>query len=237
MSGSDDRSKKEQAPVRRVYTSRPDAPRDKDAFDSVARFRVLGWSLVGAFLGFLLGVFLYVQGQGGIGLLVVTTVVGWAASYFVPLLLLAGAGRAGATLYAPSGASTPHKREYSLAETYAARGEYDMAVTAFEDAILESPEDPVPYIRVARLQRDRLQDYEGAAGWFKRGLAESSMSSGQRVLACKELVELYETKMGAPEKAAPLLARIASERPEEPDGRFAAEALARIKSEMRRDVP
>ncbi|MEM7417231.1 MAG: hypothetical protein AAF389_17140 [Gemmatimonadota bacterium] len=233
MSGSDRSSKDE--PVRRVYESRPSAPRDRDSFDSVARFRVLGWSFVGGFLGLLLGVFLYVQGQGGIGLLLVTTVVGWAASYFIPLIILAGAGRAGATLYAPSGASTPRKREYSLAETYAARGEYEMAVTAFEDAILEGPEDPVPYIRVARLQRDRLQDYEGAARWFKRGLAEAGMTPGQRLLTCRELVELYETKMGAPEKAAPLLARIAAERPDEPDGLFAAETLARIKSDMRRD--
>lgn len=222
-------------PVRRVYASRAGAPKDRDAFEAVTRFRLLGWSLVGAFLGFLLGVFLGVQGQAGGVLILVMTMLGGVMSYYVPRLILHGAGRAGSTLYAPSGGSTPHKREYSLAESYAARGEYAMAVAAFEDAISEGPNDPVPYIQVARMMRDRMSDPEGAAAWFKRGLAESAMKPGQRLLTCRELVELYE-RIGKPEKAAPLLARIAAQYPDDVDGQWATEALVDIKRGMRGEV-
>ena len=224
----------ESAVVRRTYASPTGGgPRDRDTFQDVARFRVFGWSLVGAFLGFLLGVFLRVQSGAGVIVVVATTLIGWVASYIVPLVLLAGAGRAGSSLYAPSGSSTPHKREYSQAETFAARGEYEMAVAAFEAAIAEGPGDPVPYLHVARLQRDRLKDDQAAARWFKRCLGEATMNAGQRLLTLRELVELYETRIGTPEQVAPLLARIAAERPDERDGQWAAEALSEIKRRMR----
>lgn len=215
--------------MRRTYESTGSAGRDRDSFEAVVRFRIFGWSLVGAFLGFLLGVFLGVQGVGGGWVIVVTTLVGWAGSFFLPFLLLRGAGSAGSTLYAPSGRSTPRKREFSLAESYAVRGEYDRAVAAFEDAIGEAPSDPEPYLRVARLQRDRVKDPAAAATWFKRALAEAVMSPGVRLRTRRELVELYVNRMGEPARAMPLLARIAAETPDSPDGVWAAAELKRIR--------
>jgi tetratricopeptide (TPR) repeat protein len=137
---------------------------------------------VGAFLGFLLGVFLGVQGRGGAGPILLTTFLGWALSFFVPLLILRASGRAGSILYAPSGRSTPHKKEYSLAESFAVRGRYHEAVDAFEAAIREDPADPIPYLRVARVQRDRLGDDEEAARWFNRALSRSEMHPGLMML-------------------------------------------------------
>lgn len=204
-----------------------------DVFDRVVRFRVLGWSLVGAFLGLLLGVFLRVQGRPG-WIIAVTVVVGWALSFFGPLLILRGAGRAGSVLYTPSGRTTPRKREYSLAESYVARGEHKAAVDAFEESIFEDPSDPLPYLRVARIYRDELADPEAAARWFKRALAESEVPRGVALLVRKELVELYRVRMGEPRRAAPVLARIAEEAAGTPDGRWAAAELARIKSAMAR---
>ena len=93
-------------PVRRSYTPITGKDRDVDAFDRVARFRILGWSLVGAFLGVLLGVLLFVQGSSP-WVILLTALVGWAVSYFGPLLLLRGAGGGGSVLYAPSGRTTP----------------------------------------------------------------------------------------------------------------------------------
>jgi tetratricopeptide (TPR) repeat protein len=219
-------------PVRRAYTPITGKRRSSDAFDRVARLRVLGWSVVGALLGFLLGLFLWVQDQGGIALIVLTTLAGWATSYFGPLLILSVAGRAGSVLYTPSGSTTPHKREYSLAESYVARELFDDAIAAFEHAIAEDPADPVPYLRIARIRRDRLRDLEGAAAWFKRMLAESVAAPGLVLLARKELIELYDVRMGMPERAAPLLARIAEEREGTPEGDWAAGELHRVKERM-----
>lgn len=181
---------------------------DVDRFERVARFRVALWSLVGAFLGFLLGIFLVVQGKAGVWVVLLTTLIGWASSYFGPLLVMRWASQAGGTLYSPSGRSTPRKREYSLAESYVARGEYQAGIDAFEEAIIEDPSDSIPYIRVARIQRDRMADDAEAARWFKKALSESETNTGIRTLLRKELLELYEVRMGDPARATPMLARI-----------------------------
>lgn len=221
-------------PIRRAYTPVESRSRDVDAFDRVMGLRALAWSLVGAFLGFLLGVFLRVSGHGP-WIILVTTVVGWASSYFSLVAILGAAGRAGSMIYAPSGRTTPRKREYSLAESYVARGEYERAVAAFEEAIVEDPGDPRPYLRVARLQRDRLNDPEASARWFKRALAESEAGRGIALLVRKELVELYRGPLATPRRAAPLLARIAEESAGTPEAEWAARELAEIKAAMSDD--
>ncbi len=71
-------------PVRRVYEP-GSGQRDIDSFEKVARFRIFGWSIVGAFLGFLLGVFLGVQGAAGAGVVLLMTLTGWAVAYFFPI--------------------------------------------------------------------------------------------------------------------------------------------------------
>lgn len=215
--------------MRRVYKP-TSGRRDVDQFEQVLKFRAFGWSLVGAFLGFLLGMFLGVQGKAGAGVVLLTTFIGWATSYFGPLTILHFAAQAGSSLYNPSGKSTPHKREYSLAESHAVRGEFQEAVDAFTAAIAEDPTDPIPYLRVARIQRDQLKDNEAAARWFKSALDESQMHSGLRTLTRKELVELYEVRMSQPRRAAPLLARIAEERAGTPEGDAASKELTRIKA-------
>lgn len=218
-------------PVRRVYAP-ASGRRDVDAFERVTRFRVFGWSIVGAFLGLLLGLFLGVQGTAGAGVIALTTFLGWAGSYFGPLFILRGAGRAGSVLHSPSGSSTPRKKEYSLAQSYVARGMYDEAVAAYDRAISEDPKNPEPYLRVARLKRDSLDDPEGAATWFKRALAESDIPAGVILLTRKELIEVYELRLNQPHRAAPLLARIAEESAGTPDGKWASQMLALIKSRI-----
>ena len=218
-------------PIRRAYAPVSKA-RNKDAFEAVVRFRVLGWSLVGAFLGGLLGTFVSLNGRGGPGVMAVCILGGWAMSYFGPLWITSLAGRAGTSVYAPSGSSTPRKREHSLAESYAARGDYEAAVAEFERAVGEDPADAAPYLRIARLKRDRMGDPASAAVWFKRALTDATMASGVHLLTLKELVELYEHRLDTPAKAAPLLARLADSHAGTPDGAWAAEELARIKQRM-----
>lgn len=218
------------SPVRRTYQDRSRA-RDVDSFEKVVRFRVLGWSLVGAFLGVLLGVFAMAQGVGT-WVLLVTVPMGWAGSYFGPLLILRLAGQAGSTLYAPSGKSTPRAKEYSLAESLVVRGMYDEAAAAFQDAIDDDPSDWQPYLRIARMKRDRASDPAGAATWFKRAIVEAGMPSGTRLLVLKEYVELCERRLNAPATAAPLLARLAEVEGDTPEGRWAAGALSEIKRQM-----
>jgi tetratricopeptide (TPR) repeat protein len=221
-------------PIRRVHAPEAEGKRlrDVDAFERVTRFRLFAWSLVGAFMGLLLGVFLATARSGGALTVAVTTLAGWAMAYIGPRAILHWSGSAASTLYAPSGRSTPPKREYSLAESYAARGEYEMAIEAFESAVSENHTDSTPYLKIARIKRDKLSDFVGAGHWFKRALADSVMPSGLALLTMKELVELYDRRMGEPERATPLLARVAEEQADRPAGRWATEELARIKRGM-----
>ena len=217
-------------PVRRAYGA-GSGTRDVDAIDGVMRLRVFLWSLVGAFLGFLLGLYASLQGASP-WLTLATTVIGWACTYFGPLVFAQMAGRVGSSIYAPSGSSTPRAKEFSLAESFIVRAMYDEATVAFQDAIEDDPSDWEPYVRIARMKRDRVSDAEGAAFWFRRAVTEAVLPSGPRLLVLKEYVELCQLRLGALEKAAPILARVAELEADTAEGRWAAEVLADIKGTM-----
>jgi tetratricopeptide (TPR) repeat protein len=180
------------------------------------------------------------SGQGwSAGTAVLVTGGVWAIAFFGPLAFSALGGAAANRIHNPSGRSTPSRREYSHAESLVARGLHEEALEAFEVAIAEDPSDPTPYLRIARIHRDRLQRYEDAAQWLKRCIEQSAASAGAAHLATRELVELYANKLNEPRRAAPLLARLAEERAGTPEGAWATEELARVKAtiadEERRD--
>jgi tetratricopeptide (TPR) repeat protein len=191
--------------------------------------RALSWSLAGAVGGGVVGYAGLLYGLWGRGMVVGLAAAGLAVTFLVPLLIAALGGGAAGALYNPSGAGTPRKPGYSQAESLAARGLYDQAVTAFEAAIAASPDDPDGYLMVARLHRDRSRRPEESATWFKKALARTQPGSGTALLVARELAELYAVKLNAGKRAAPVLARLAEERPDTPEGRWAAEELRRLK--------
>jgi tetratricopeptide (TPR) repeat protein len=191
--------------------------------------RALSWSLVGALGGGLVGYAGLLYGHWGRGTVVGLAAAGLAVTFLVPLLVAAVGGGAAGALYNPSGAGTPRKHGYSQAESLAARGLYDQAVAAFEVAIAADPGDPEGYLGVARMHRDRSRRLEESAAWFKRALDRTQPGSGTALLVARELAELYAVKLNARKRAAPVLARLAEERPDTPEGRWAADELRRVK--------
>ena len=156
----------------------------------------------------------------------------WALAFLVPLGLSVLSGQAAGRIHNPSGRSTPSRKEYSQAESLVARGLHQEAIDAFEVAIAEDGADPTPYLRIARILRDHMGRFEEAAGWFKRAIRESAIPPGTSLLATRELVELFLTKLDDPGRAAPLLARVADERAGTPEGEWAARELAAVKAEI-----
>lgn len=150
-------------------------------------------------------------------------------------MMVEGGGHVASRIYHPSGSSTPHKRDYSLAASLAIRGQYAEAAEAYEIAISEFPDDPEPYLRLARLLRDEMDRPEDAVIWFKRARADARISDGQRMLASRELVELYTVKLDQPAKAAPELARLAEKYAGRPEGEWAKNELADVKRRMAED--
>lgn len=206
--------------------------RDRDTMERGVRTIALLGSVPGFAIGGMLGY--YLRQTGSPMWLAVLSAVGCAA--VVPLGALFITGRAGALasrLHAPSGRSTPPRKEHSYAESLVARGEHEEAVTAFELAVVEDPADPTPYLRIARIYRDHLDRPDDAVRWFRRALSESSASAGVATLARKELVELYIHRTGQPARAAPELARMAEELTGTADGAWAARTLREVKERMR----
>jgi len=213
-----------EAPARR-------GPRDVDTVGlSVLTVALLG-SLPGLVLGAMLGYFLTHQGAP-VWLAVLCALVGAAAVPAGALFLTGRAGAAASRIHAPSGRTTPPKREYSYAESLVVRGQYEEAVTAFELAVAEDAADPTPYLRVARIYRDHLDRPLDAARWFRRALGESALPTGLAILARRELIDLYVHRMGEPARAAPELARMAEEMAGTPDGAWAARELEEVKARM-----
>jgi tetratricopeptide (TPR) repeat protein len=204
--------------------------KDTDLAARTRTLRALTWSSTGALGGGMAGYIGMLYGTWGPGTVWGLALAGGALTFLGPLAVAAMSGRAASTLYTPSGSGTPRKQEFSHAESLAARGLYDEAVAAFEVAIAASPEDPDGYLRVARIHRDRSRRFGDAAAWFKRALERTEPGSALALLVTREIAELYATKL-ASERArlAPVLARLAHERAETPEGRWAAEELRRVK--------
>lgn len=220
-------------PSRRTFSEpvRGRGLRDVDAAQRALVTRALVSGVYGGVLGLVLAFYLVSTGTS-IWLAVLCPVVAWAAVSGGILLITTSAGRAASSLYAPASGSPPRPKEYSQAESLVARGLYPEAITAFELVVAEDPFDPTPYLRVARIYRDHMASYEDAARWFRRALRDSTIPSGQALLARKELIEIFVHRLGSPERALPELARLAEERAGTPDGDWAASELRDIKNRM-----
>jgi hypothetical protein len=118
----------------------------------------------------------------------------------------------------------------------AVRGHYDDAVVVYKEAIDEVPSDPEPYLRIAALLRDKVSDPEKAAAWLGRAIQEAELPGRLEVVLVRELTELFRHRIGAPARAAPLLARIAERHEGGPDGAWAREELAESKRLMAGDA-
>jgi hypothetical protein len=157
---------------------------------------------------------------------VLTAVGVWAITQAVLRLTVGTVG-----MYAdPSGATTPHRAEYSQARALAAQGRYREALAAYELAAAESAGDPVPYVEIARILRDHVVDYEGAAAWFRRARRDATLAAGQELLIAQELIELYTKRLGQPHRAIPELARIPRLLPGTPQAAAAEREIAEIRA-------
>ncbi|MFC1575168.1 tetratricopeptide repeat protein [Gemmatimonadota bacterium] len=204
-------------------------PKDVDAAQRVNKLKAILWAVgPGAFLGAVLG---SLMGHFFLGL-----IGGVAFVYFMVMGISGGAGRGVSSIYMPSGAIGSRRKEYSRAEALSVRGAFEEAVRAYEVAILEDPEEVEPYLRIARIFRDELEDYGAALEWFRRAEREADLSGGRELLARREIAEVYLHHMREPRKAAPELARLRDGFPGTLEAEWAEGELARIKEEMAKEA-
>ena len=157
--------------------------RNVDSARRARLFKAGAWSLAGGAIGALGGWF---AGFGALpGFL-----AGFAFTFVVSHFIAEVAGKLAGTIHNPSGDSTPVVREYSYPESLAIRGRYDDAINAYQVSCADYPEDPEPYVRIARIYRDELQDYDNALFWFKRARTDASIDRGRDLLVTQEIIEI-----------------------------------------------
>lgn len=198
--------------------------KDIDSAERSFRIKALVWSMSAGVLTGVAGWLLI----GPIALLIGFP-LGWGVAYVLTATLVHHSGRAAQVLYNPSGSSTPFKREYSQPQALVMQGKYREAAEAFEAACREFADDPTPYLHLARLLRDHLNEYETAARWLREARKHATLTSGQELLIVQELAALYVMKLDAPRRAIPELALLKQRFP----GTAVGDAAARELEELR----
>jgi hypothetical protein len=183
--------------------------RDVDSAERAFRIKAGAYAAVIGIVGIGLGV-LAATRSGLSPLLGVAGGVGaGAATYLVVMYVSERMGGVAASLYRPSGSSTPAIREYSFADSLVARAMIAEAVAEYGRLSAQYPEDPEPLLRRARVQRDYQKAYGDAAVTFKQVLAITTLKPETRLATLRELVELHVQRQRDPRAALPHLARIA----------------------------
>ena len=206
------------------------SPRD---FDSAGRAQNLRAGVYSALAGVIFA-FLGARLFGALGF-VIGWVVGALILYFLITIIAGGAGNAISRVYLTSGSSTPKPREYSLGDALVSQGKLEDAVREFERAAAMYPDDPEPRLRLARLYRDQLHHVDRAEYWFQRVMQMPAVDAATETLAARELVELYTHRVRQPERALPILARLAARHKGSPTGDWARTELQSLKQRVRRD--
>lgn len=198
---------------------------DTDLADRAQRLRILPYCFIGMAFGGAIGAKL-----GGVPGLIIGMPGGFLLMYGTIRAIVEGSGSAAASLYVPSGSTTPAVREYSLAQSLIMREQYDAAVAQLEDDARANPDDATPLVLLARLIRDRVHDHERACGAFRRTLRVPGLDAGLQHQLLRELVELCEHRLRDPARALPDLARFADAHADKPAGVWARAELTRIKA-------
>lgn len=223
------RPKPVEEPVRRKL-------RDFDSAESVNRLKAATWSLLGIVMGAGMGIgYAQLTGRPALPYAIGFAVVMGAVVLFGTLFVAERAAGIGSSVYFHSGATTPARREYSLADSLAARGRFEQAAEEYEYGAALYPEDPEPLLRLARLQRDSLQQPEAAAASFQRALGVTGMTPGQEVLTRRELIELYVRHMHDPRRALPELTHLATRERATADVEWARRELAELTRMLEED--
>ena len=179
---------------------------------------------------------------GGIGFMwglplgagLVMGLLGALIGYFVfPFMLDVGSKVLLRGAIEPSGATTPPPRALSVPESKAAQGDYLGAIQAYEALCDERPTDPEPYLRIARIYLDKLNQPADAIAWFKRARSDAAVDAGRYIQITQEVVEIYMRRLDTPLKAIPELAQLIDRYPNDPSIQLAKRQLA----ELRRKIP
>lgn len=170
-------------------------------------------------------------GVSGIGMLL-TAAIALVAGVIVSLagyLFGRASGRAFGVFVAPSGASTPYRREYSYQQSLAIRGHVGEALASYEELIAASPDDIEVRLQAAALYVQQGSNVARAEALYREARAIPSLQSSQDVFIAQRLIDLHLGALATPKRALVELRRLIERYPDSDIATRARETLARLK--------
>ena len=108
-----------------------------------------------------------------------------------------------------------------------AQGDWDGAIVAFREVAVADPENRVPWVEIAKVQREKLEDPQGALNTLKEGLESHTWPEDDISFLMFRMVEVYEEDFEDKESAAVILRQVMEALPET---RHAANARNKLMS-------
>jgi tetratricopeptide (TPR) repeat protein len=163
----------------------------------------------------------------------------WGASAVIPVVvylftqgLAFGGGAVAGSVHQPTaGVATP-ARQYSHAQSLAARGQFRRAVQVYEEALKDHPEDFEPHLRIARIYRDKLDHLELAVRWYERARVNCALNEAQQFMVGNELIEIFRHRLKAPKRAVTELEALVERFPDHPSSTAVEKELRQLRADL-----
>lgn len=199
---------------------------------SAQKLHLTAWTAVSVIVGLLLGIRVSLTGMNPL-IAVPAGVIGMPLFvYFLARGIVGGAGNIARQIYDPRGGGTPSRPGYSQPESLAVRGRFEEAIAAYEAAAAEEPDDPEPWLRIARMEHTDLRRPRRALEALRAARVRVAAESPTAMLIAREIAELYLGDLREPTRAMPELARLATEFPDTPTGAWAKLQLADLRARV-----
>jgi len=204
--------------------------------EEVLAFRSKVWGgLIGAFftpVGYPLAVLLNVPVMWRVPFAILFGVTTGYIAYRIMHGVSDATGEAFGHFLQPRGRTTPYAATYSFEQSLAARGDVAGALRAYDEAMLNNPEDPEPRRQAAELHL-RAGDSTRAAELFSELRRLAGDDRSRELYATQRLVDLYLGPLAAPGQALVELRRLTERFPSTHEAAAARRTIARLKSRER----
>ncbi|MFC7339096.1 tol-pal system YbgF family protein [Haloferula chungangensis] len=106
-----------------------------------------------------------------------------------------------------------------------AQGDYEGAIAAFREAAAAEPMNRLPYVEIAKIQRDNLSDPAGAASTLRQAIEGQAWEENDAAYLMFRLAEIHQQNLGDQATAVSILQQVMEQFPET---RHSANARAKL---------
>lgn len=95
-----------------------------------------------------------------------------------------------------------------------AQGEYEDAISAFRDAAAKDPTNRIPWVEIAKVQREHLSDPAGAVATLREAIEQHDWQVNDAAYLMFRLAETYDEALGDRTSAVAIMQQVVDQFPE-----------------------